>query len=78
MEQRHTVWSSATRCGAEVRRSGSTILLTKTTAARKGVALSYRSVHGLYFLAVVFATTIYIYIYILTVRVLFVITACNK
>ena len=34
------------------------ILLTKTTAARNGVALSYRSVRGLYFLAVVFVTTI--------------------
>ena len=30
------------------------ILPTKTTAARNGVALSYRSVRGLYFLAVVF------------------------
>ena len=30
------------------------ILLTKTTAARNGVALSYRSVRGLYFQAVVF------------------------
>ena len=29
-------------------------LLTKTTAARNGVALSYHSVRGLYFLAVVF------------------------
>ena len=34
------------------------ILLTKITAARNGVALSYCSVRGLYFLAVVFATTI--------------------
>ena len=34
------------------------ILLTKTTAARNRVALSYRSVRGLYFLAVVFVTTI--------------------
>ena len=30
------------------------ILLTKTTAAQNGVALSYRKVRGLYFLAVVF------------------------
>ena len=35
-----------------------TILLTKTTAARNGVALSYHSVRGLYFLAVVFAATV--------------------
>ena len=34
------------------------ILLTKTTAARNGVALSYRSVRGLYFLAVVFVRSI--------------------
>ena len=34
------------------------ILPTKTTAARNGVALSYHSVHGLYFLAVVFVATI--------------------
>ena len=33
------------------------ILLTKTTAARNGVALSYHSVRGLCFLAVVFAAT---------------------
>ena len=38
-----------------------TILLTKTTAVRNGVALSYRSVRGLYFLTVVFATTIAIF-----------------
>ena len=37
-----------------------TILLTKTTAAQNEVALSYRSVRGLYFLAVVFAATIQI------------------
>ena len=36
----------------------SNILLTKTTAARNGVALSYHSVRGLYFLAVAFAATI--------------------
>ena len=36
-----------------------TILLTKTTAPKNEVALSYHSVRGLYFLAVVFATTIY-------------------
>ena len=30
-----------------------TILLTKTTAAQNEVALTYRSVRGLYFLAVV-------------------------
>ena len=29
------------------------ILLTKTTAAQNGVALSYHKTHGLYFLAVV-------------------------
>ena len=34
------------------------ILLTKTTAVRNEVALSYHSVRGLYFLAVVFVTTI--------------------
>ena len=34
------------------------ILLTKITAAQNGVALSYRKVRGLYFLAVIFATTI--------------------
>ena len=34
------------------------ILLTKTTTARNGVALSYRSVRGLYFLVVAFVTTI--------------------
>ena len=34
------------------------ILLTKTTAARNGVSLSYHYVYGLYFLAVVFAATI--------------------
>ena len=34
------------------------ILLTKTSAARNRVALSYHSVRGLYFLAVVFAATI--------------------
>ena len=32
-----------------------TVLLTKTTAAQNEVALSYLSVRGLYFLAVVFA-----------------------
>ena len=36
-----------------------TILLTKTTAARNGVALSYHSVRGLHFLAVVFVRSIY-------------------
>ena len=34
------------------------IILTKTTAAQNDVALSYRRVHGLYFLAVIFAATI--------------------
>ena len=34
------------------------ILLTKTTAAQNGVALSYRKVRGLYFLAFVFVTSI--------------------
>ena len=33
-------------------------LLTETTAVQNGVALSYHSVRGLYFLAVVFAATI--------------------
>ena len=36
------------------------ILVTKVTAARNGVALSYSSVRGLYFLAVVFATVVII------------------
>ena len=36
------------------------ILLTETTAARKEVAHSYHKVRGLYFLTVVFATTIII------------------
>ena len=35
------------------------ILLTKTTAAQKEVALSYRRVRGLYFLAVVFVGSIF-------------------
>ena len=39
-----------------------TTLLIKTTAARNEVALSYHRVRGLYFLAVVFAATIYIYV----------------
>ena len=34
------------------------ILLTKTTAAQNGVALSYHSERGLYFLAVVFTSTV--------------------
>ena len=34
------------------------ILLTKTTAAQREVALSYCRLRGLYFLAVVFAATI--------------------
>ena len=38
------------------------ILLTKTTAAQNEVALSYHSVRGLYFLAVVFVATIVILI----------------
>ena len=37
------------------------MLLTKTTAAQNEVALRYYRVRGLYFLAVVFVTTIYIY-----------------
>ena len=47
-----------------------TILLTKTTAARNGVALSYHRLRGLYFLAVVFVRSIdhlvynYIIVYI--------------
>ena len=39
-----------------------TILLTKTTAARNGAALSYPRVRGLYFLAVVFVAAIYYYL----------------
>ena len=35
------------------------MLFTKTTAARNEVALSYRRVRGLYFLAVVFSATIF-------------------
>ena len=38
------------------------MLLTKTTAVRNGVALSYHSVRGLYFLAVVFAAIIVVFI----------------
>ena len=41
------------------------ILLAKTAAARNAAALSYHSVRGLYFLAVVFAATIYVIDYIL-------------
>ena len=33
-------------------------MFTKTTAVQNEVALSYHKVHGLYFLAVVFATSI--------------------
>ena len=36
------------------------ILLIKTTAAQNEVALTYHRVRGLYFLAVIFAATIYI------------------
>ena len=36
-----------------------TILLTKTNAAQNEVALRYYRVRGLYFLAVVFVTTVY-------------------
>ena len=39
--------------------STKTILLTKTTAAQNEDGLSYHRVHGLYFLAVVFAAIIY-------------------
>ena len=35
------------------------ILLTKITAARNEIALSYHNVRGLYFLAVVFVRSIY-------------------
>ena len=38
--------------------TGGSILLTKTTAAQTEVALTYHKVRGLYFMAVVFATTI--------------------
>ena len=34
------------------------IFLTKTTAAKNEVALSYHTLRGLYFLAVIFASTI--------------------
>ena len=36
------------------------MLLTKTTAAQNEIALNYHSVRGLYFLAVVFLTTIFL------------------
>ena len=36
------------------------ILLTKTTAARNEIALSYHRVRGLYLMAVVFAATIFL------------------
>ena len=42
-------------------KTGICILLTKTTAAQNEVALSYHNVHGLYFLAVVFVTTIVVF-----------------
>ena len=35
-----------------------TILITKITVAQNEVALSYNRVHGLYFLAVIFAASI--------------------
>ena len=41
-----------------IRISYNTMLLTKTTAAQSEGALSYDSMRGLYFLAVVFAATI--------------------
>ena len=37
-------------------------VFTKTTATRNGIVLSYHRVRGLYFLAVVFAATIGIYV----------------
>ena len=40
------------------RERGRYILLTKTTAAQNGVALSYHKVRGLYFMAVVFVRSI--------------------
>ena len=42
---------------------GTSILLTKTTAVQNEVALRYYRVRGLYFLTVVFVTTVYIYYY---------------
>ena len=44
--------------GTNICCTGHYILLTKTTAAQNDVALSYRIVRGLYFLAVIFAPTI--------------------
>ena len=44
--------------GIQQRKNALCILLTKTTAARNEIALSYHKVRGLYFLAVVFAATI--------------------
>ena len=38
-----------------------TIVHTKTTAAKNEVALSYHRVRGLYFLAVVFVRSLYMY-----------------
>ena len=43
------------------------ILLTKTTAVQNGVALSYHKVRGLYFLAVVFVRSLYIFFLKLTI-----------
>ena len=40
------------------------ILLTKTTAARNRIALSYHSVRGLYLLADIFAPTIGVYYFL--------------
>ena len=40
-----------------------TIVLTKTTAAQNEVALSYRRVRGLYFLAVVFMRSINVIVF---------------
>ena len=45
------------------------ILLTKTCASQNKVALSYRLAKELYFLAIVFAVTIFIYGHISKVRV---------
>ena len=40
------------------------ILLTKIAAAQNEVALSYHRVRGLYFLAVIFATTIFMVLHL--------------
>ena len=46
---------------AKITTTCSGIVLTKTTASQNEVALSYHSVRGLYFLAVVFAEIVVIF-----------------